>query len=379
MGAMRVLIDARMMGALATRGIGRVVTNLVSAWKRYAPEDELTILSGQEPPVPGLRWIKAHVPWYGPQEQTTWLFWLYRASRDVDWTLFPHWNVPIFYFKRYAVFLHDLILLNQPFSQKTSTRWFVWGWIKFQVFRYSLVWTLWRAKLIFVPTQYVREDVIRRFSFLKRKLVVVGEGIDVGRDEEPVAQLSEHFLLYVGSAYPHKRLDVLFEAWQEIAKRFSEYELVIGGEKDLFMRRWMDYAARAPLPRVRFLGRLTDKQIVYLMNRASLFVFPSDEEGFGLPPLEALAHGCPVVSSDAPCLKEVLPAQGVRFFRRGDVRAMIETVDSVLRALPGICEEARVYAKTGSLPTWQQAISRLHHALVHATTSFAENNKRTTR
>jgi glycosyltransferase involved in cell wall biosynthesis len=136
----------------------------------------------------------------------------------------------------------------------------------------------------------------------------------------------------VGAAYPHKRLDVLVAGWKELASRYQDCSRVIAGEKDVFMDRVEQEVRRLHLPRVQFLGRVTNAELAGLYKSASAFVFPSSDEGFGLPPLEALSFGCPVVASDSACLPEVLAKTSAHIFRSGDVSDMISAIDAILVA-----------------------------------------------
>lgn len=138
------------------------------------------------------------------------------------------------------------------------------------------------------------------------------------------------YLLYVGSAYPHKRLDLLLTAWEDVSKQYPDLKLLIAGELDIFMKMQNEECRMKNVPRVEFLGKVTDDQLSELYQGALALVFPSSFEGFGLTPLEALAHGCPVVSSDSTCLPEVLGKKGVVYFKSGSRDGMLTAVKTVV-------------------------------------------------
>ena len=156
------------------------------------------------------------------------------------------------------------------------------------------------------------------------------------------------YLLHVGSAYPHKNLDLLLDAWKALTKRHPMLSLVLAGERDVFMNRLEDRVRGEKLPRVRFPGRVLDADLAALYAKALAFVFPSRNEGFGLPPLEAMAYGCPVISSDATCLPEVLGKDGVFFFQPSGTDGIIVAVETILADPSGTRNAAR------------QAVSFLH-------------------
>jgi glycosyltransferase involved in cell wall biosynthesis len=97
------------------------------------------------------------------------------------------------------------------------------------------------------------------------------------------------------------------------------------------------------LPRVHFTGRLTDESLATHLAQAVLHVHPSSFEGFALPSLEALSLGCPTVVADIPLMREVLPEQGVFFFKNGDANGMIEAIEQVLAS----GDQARTAARRG--------------------------------
>lgn len=109
-------------------------------------------------------------------------------------------------------------------------------------------------------------------------------------------QLSKPFLLCVGTREPRKNLMRLIQAWLPMA---NEYQLIIAGEQG-----WDD-TAKLTHPNLRFLGKVTDEQLVVLYGEAELFCYPSLYEGFGLPILEAFFHGTPVVTSNLSSMPEV--------------------------------------------------------------------------
>ena len=312
---MRIAIDARMMGAGNTRGIGRYIYETVEAMKRTDAKPEYLLL---QPPI----------RWYTLAEQVKMPFELAGSKADVVWV--PHWNVPLLYVGAPLVItVHDLLLLHQPASAKASTRGPLVSAMKRLGHRLVIWNAIHRAKKILVPTHEVEKDVIAHYPFAKNKLLVTGEGMT--KLPPPSGTLPYgKFLFYFGSAYPHKRLDLLLFVWKTLAERHPDLSLVIGGEHDVFMGRVMEEAKRMNLPRVHFPGRLSDEALATHLTEAVAHVHPSSFEGFALPSLEALSLGCPTVVSDIPLMVEVLPKEGVFSFKNGDADGMIAAIETVL-------------------------------------------------
>ncbi|MBB3661901.1 glycosyltransferase involved in cell wall biosynthesis [Prauserella sediminis] len=186
------------------------------------------------------------------------------------------------------------------------------------------------------------------------------------------AGLPERYVLAVGTVEPRKGIDVLIRAMTGV----GDAALVLAGQPGwggLDPRR---VAADAGLPpeRMRVLGRLTDAELITVLRGASALAAPSLAEGFGLPVLEAMAEGVPVVHSDAPALVEVAGGAG-RCVRRGDADALAAALREVL--VGG--EHARTLVRAGRTRarafTWRaaaQAIWRLHTASRDELTATAD-------
>ena len=111
--------------------------------------------------------------------------------------------------------------------------------------------------------------------------------------------------MYVGNAYPHKNIGGLIRAFKIIKDK--NLSLVLVGKEDYFYKRVKKEAEKeGALEGVNFTGFVSDEELAALYRNARLYCFPSFYEGFGLPPLEAMNYGVPVVSSDRSCLPEIL-------------------------------------------------------------------------
>ncbi|MFA6161333.1 MAG: glycosyltransferase family 1 protein [Patescibacteria group bacterium] len=352
---MKICIDARMMGAENTRGIGRYIQELVTAMLEVAPDNEYALITRK--PDHALKdkvaTVVADISWYSLQEQLRMSKVLAELGSDVIHV--PHWNVPLTYSGPLVTTIHDLLLRHQPASAKASTRLWPIKAIKRLGFRLVLDHAVKASDRICVPTEFTKQDLINLYPSVKEKVIVTGEGItkinyelritnyelrksdfDIQRSHALYgAWRSGHsrFLLYVGSAYPHKRLDLLLEAWEELSKLYPDMSLVIAGEMDSFMQEQSSKSRTPnsePRSRVTFLGTVSDEELTELYESATALVFPSSFEGFGLTPLEALSLGCPVVSSDSTCLPEVLGKNGVIYFKSGSKDGMLEAIKTVV-------------------------------------------------
>lgn len=364
---MRIGIDARMMGAENTRGIGRYIEEMIRAMLGFLHEDKTLVLFERAPersPIQNERveHIQADIPWYGWQEQTKLPNIIRSAHIDILWV--PHWNIPIRYRGPLIVTIHDLLLISQKHSAKISTRHPIFFYVKYLAFRIVLYFAMKKAGRLLPPTETMRAEIEHFSPATKIKLTVTGEGLGhIVPSQERL--FNEPYLLYVGSAYPHKRLDLALSAWQEISKTHPSLHFLIAGEKDVFMKRYVEQVKDQSLPHIHFLDAISDAELASYLSYAKGFVFPSEYEGFGLPPLEAILCGTPAVVTDIPVMKEVLPKKGVFFFHKEDVNAMIEAIESMLLHGQNEEEMQRAAHEIRQRHTW-------HHAADRALTSMRD-------
>jgi glycosyltransferase involved in cell wall biosynthesis len=183
-----------------------------------------------------------------------------------------------------------------------------------------------RAERVIVPTEVVAADVRERLDIDRERIEVIAEAaapVMHPRGEAEVAAvrarygLPERYLLWVGSMlHPERRKRVA-----ELAQAPRTMPLVLAGPA----RQWAH-----ELPDVTLTGLVSDDELAALYSGAHALVFPSDEEGFGLPPVEALACGTPVVACEAPALREVL-GQRATFVERGDMVGLLEAGAAAVR------------------------------------------------
>ena len=174
------------------------------------------------------------------------------------------------------------------------------------------------ADRVIVMSEFVRERAVARLGLDPARIRIVPLGLDHAAFT-PGAEEREPFLLYPARAWPHKNHERLFEAFSLLRREQPGLRLVLTGGGSF-----------STVPEgVEVRGRVPEPELVGLMQQASALVFPSLYEGFGLPPLEAMACGCPVASSNAGALPEVV-GDAARLFDPNDPRAIAAAVLDVL-------------------------------------------------
>ena len=293
-----IAIDVRM---LESSGIGTYLRALLPRLFVAAPDIDFHLLGGQE--ARRYDWtsrgrihlVDLAAPIYSVREQID----LARRIPRVDLVWSPHYNIPLVRRAPLIVTIHDLAHLARPeFGSRPHRR--VYARAMFRAVRAA------RARCFdshFTRKEY--ERLVGRPGELDR---VIYPGVDeswqtAARRESP---RSRQYLLYVGNVKPHKNLRGLIDAFEQCLDLIP-HDLVIVGRKDGFVLGDAAVVERGERlgGRVTFTGHVDEAELQQYYLHAAALVFPSHYEGFGLPPLEAMACGCPVIVSDAASLPEV--------------------------------------------------------------------------
>lgn len=258
-------------------------------------------------------------------EQTGLLLQIMRLHPDL--VHFPMVQQPILYQGKVVTTMQDLTTLRftNPSKNKlvfTVKQW-VYKWVNYIAVR--------KSAAIITPSEFVKDDVARHMHGNSRKITVTYEaGDSIEAKPEPMEELADkQFIMYVGRPLPHKNLDRLIDAFAVLKQTHPNLHLVLAGKRDVLFRRHERETNRKGIPDVHFTGFVTDGQLRWLYEHCAAYVFPSLSEGFGLPALEAMAHGAPVASSNATCLPEVY-GESAHYFDPLDVEAIAKAIGDIL-------------------------------------------------
>lgn len=322
---MRIGIDARFYGSLG-KGLGRYTERLIRELETIESDDKFFVFLRKEnfqeytPRSPRFTKVIADFPWYGWQEQ---VFFPRLLSRyRLDLVHFPHFNVPLFYRRPFVVTIHDLILWHYPTVKASELSPFLY-WGKYGIYRLVIGSAVRRARTVFTVSRFTQTDLAAVYPGVARKICMTHEAADMEASalshEEELQTLQnlglafrgagKPYVLYVGNAYPHKNLQLLLE----VAALLPEKTFVCVGREDYFYRELKKQVEQRKLTNVLFAGFIPDRVLPLLYREAESYFFPSLYEGFGLPALEALQFGTPVVLARAGALPEVVGEAGIFF------------------------------------------------------------------
>ncbi|KKP79427.1 MAG: hypothetical protein A2271_02560 [Candidatus Moranbacteria bacterium RIFOXYA12_FULL_35_19] len=315
---MRIGIDARFFGPIG-KGLGRYTQKLIENLEKVDNSNQYFIFLKKEnfedyqPKNKNFQRVLADYRWYTFAEQIKFPRLLEKYKLDL--THFPHFNVPLLYKRKFIVTIHDLILVHFP-TTKSSTLAPVFYWLKFFAYKIVISSAINRAQKIIAVSNFTKNDILKTYPKIKsEKIKVTYESAEDFclftphyKYDEILARygIIKPYILYVGNAYPHKNLEKLILSFREIRKAEKNLNLVLVGKEDYFYRRLKNFSIKQKIAGIIFTDYISDHEMDAVFRSSSAFVWPTLYEGFGLPPLEAMSKGVPVVSSDQECMKEIL-------------------------------------------------------------------------
>ncbi|MBI4981960.1 MAG: glycosyltransferase family 4 protein [Candidatus Omnitrophica bacterium] len=238
-------------------------------------------------------------------------------KEKIDVFLSPYFKCPLVKVCKYIVYIHDLHFLK-PILRK--------GVEKLRPYLTYLKLVLKVADKVITVSNFSKKEIIKILNVPEEKIDVIYNPIgdnflnflpDNNKNEEVRVKygLPDKYFLYVGNFFAHKNVQGLIMAYKILPKELLEgYNLVLVGKKDVNLRKIQNLISSLGLEeRIKVIDFVCDNDIPYIYHGASLFIYPSFYEGFGYPPLEALACGTKVISSDAASLPEVLKDKVVYF------------------------------------------------------------------
>lgn len=313
---LRILLDTRMLlGSFS--GVGRVVTSLVDELARQEGL-ELLALCGNEPYEPWAQRndVELVVSSFSRADRT--------ATRRAWWeerrlagligktradVFHATWNtgVPARCPAASVLTIHDLIPMHEPGRHFAN-------WRQHFAYHYALRSSAARATLVTTVSEYVRQEVLEHLQLEPERVWALPNGVELPASAPPRAAGGDRpYVLYVGGHEPRKNLTAVFNALEHY---WSHYDpnlalRLTGTVEALCPAAREAYFSLSHPERVTFLGRLDEQELAIAYQGAQALVLLSEAEGFGLPALEALAHGCPVVAAKRASLPEVVGDAGL--------------------------------------------------------------------
>jgi glycosyltransferase involved in cell wall biosynthesis len=327
-----IVIDARVRRSSTGRYVARLLDHLqdIDTFHRYtvlvSPDDDW------KPYASNFHTLPCPYPQFSlnPLHQFGFSGQLSRLKPDL--VHFTMTQQPLTYFGEIVTTTHDLTMFHFVRRGDTSKPVFA---LKMFLYRFLFKWSHMKSDKIIVPTKYVAADLAAYQPSTKHKIVVTYESGELPKTMAPPRKpdaigAKDEFIMYLGTAFPHKNLPKLIEAFEILKKSHPKLKLVLVGKKEKHYEELEAFAQTQPHAKdIVITGFLPDEEAKWLYNHTKAYVFTSLSEGFGLPPLEAMGYGAPIVSSDATCMPE-LYGEAAHYFNARNTKDIAQKVNEVM-------------------------------------------------
>lgn len=242
-----------------------------------------------------------------------------------DYYLFLAFPVPILSFKKNMIStIHDICCWDCPETMNGLSNWY---------FRLSHMIALKKCKRIITISEFSKQRIVDKLKYDENKIWLVYCGVDekfinykksetLDESVRVKYNLPKEYILSLSTLEPRKNLGLLIEAYSQLVTNENfDIPLVLAGRKGWKMDEVLSTIDIKVRDRIIFTGFIDDNDLPTVYGNAKLFVFPSLYEGFGMPPLEAMACGATVLSSDSSSLPEVL-GDAALYFKSNDIEKL---------------------------------------------------------
>lgn len=375
---MRIGIDGLPLTELLT-GIGHYTAELAQHLASTSEDDEVQVVSPRSfvaapnlhtQVASSLQFVRVRV---GPISRRWWSVGLPRYIRRHAIELFhgTNFEVPLGGVCPTVVTIHDLSMLLHPQTQEKRL-------VRRAQRRLPLMARA--TTMIVTPTNTVRDEVHEHLQVPLDKVVVISEAARSCFRRVAPTETTEvrtrlgirgEFILFVGTVEPRKNLHTLLQAFEQVIQtRNRPLQLVIAGRKGWLVNDLFDSLKRSPaVAQLILTGYLSDTDLRALFSSCTAFVYPSIYEGFGLPPLEAMACGAPVIASRIPSIEEVTGA-AARLFDPWSAPDLATAITDVLASEPTRARMSSAGIQRARAFSWSEAANLTRQVYVEASKRF---------
>lgn len=345
---MKIALDAQLIYEVQKTGIGRNAQMLIDElvkmpdvtcvlncfYRRKKKESDALLASYREKGciINQSKWMPGRI--YNHLERIIPVPYSLVFGKKAPITQFFNYTIPFGVRGKKVTFIYDMAYKSRPETVALKTR----NWLERGMPKYCK-----RADRIVTISEFSRQEIHHCMNVPLDRIKIVYCGVDTEKfhnrcSAQDIAAVKEKFgitrdyLLYLGTLEPRKNIESIIEAYSLLKKEKNiPHQLVIAGKKGWLYDSIFALVKQHGLEEdVIFTGYVTDEDARLLLNGAMVFVFPSHYEGFGIPPLEAMACGTPVVTSDTSSLPEVIGDAGI-MVKPKDIRGLADGILSILQ------------------------------------------------
>lgn len=351
-----IAIDARIINS----STGRYVERLVTYLQDIDTENEYSILVPEKdknfwkPRNTNFTVRTVNFDNYSLNEQIGFNNYLKKLNADLVHFCMP--QQPVGYKGKKVTTFHDLTLLKTYNSDKN---WLIYH-TKQKIGKYVFKRVSQENNHIITISQFTKQELQSFFPVPDKAISVIYEASDISTVAPKKYQLPfKKYLLYVGQQSDYKNIKRLGDAHQILLAKYPDLGLVLVGKKNASALINEAYFKNKNYTNILFTDFVSDSQLSWLYSNAQAYVFPSLMEGFGLPGLEAMSYGTPVVSSNATCLPEVY-GQAAHYFNPEDTSDIADAIDQVLSSDTLRTQLAKAGYKQIKKYSWKKMAKETH-------------------
>lgn len=338
-------IDAHNLEGQRT-GAGRYLVNLLQEWSKFNDKGQMTnvkfrLYFKDEIPLdlPKADFFECKLLKVGSTAKFTHWDLPQQAAKDkVDILFCPAYVAPLWYKGKIALTLHDISYEARPkeFNWPSLADRILLKWVSRQAAQ--------KASVIFAPSEFSRQEIIKHYGLPNEKVITTLLAVDpsllgnsANNDLAEVKNkygIKDRFVFYAGSIFTRRHLPEIVAAFERLAKE-SEYQLLLGGKDytagkatDALVKKINAKLGREAVLRVDFID---NNELKLLYSACAFFIWLSDYEGFGLPPLEAMAQGAPVITTDGSSLKEIVGEAALLIRDNSDIEEIYRAMHRITR------------------------------------------------
>ncbi len=337
---MKILVDGRVLSHNKITGVERYTIEMLNALEKLGLNYEITI--------PKLK------------NKITQHFWehiiLPSNTKNYDILYCPGNIAPIIKPKKVKLIttIHDLMFIKYP---QYYSRTFVW------YYKFCIPKILNLSDKIITISENEKKEIILQYPFVKGKIVSIPCGTPEKFtliSKEEIKYDKKKYILYVGSIKPSKNIRGIYETFIRLIDRIPHNLYIVGQKSSLYkdMKEEKLLQNKIPKDRIKYFDNINDKEIIELYKNAQCFIFPSFYEGFGLPLLEAMSCGCPIVTSNTSSIPEVVEDAAFKH-NPTDYDSMVKSILDIINnkdLMISMIEKGLTQAKKFS---WKKSAERL--------------------
>lgn len=257
------------------------------------------------------------------------LSWELFKTKNINNLFVPSHVLPLINTKKSVITIHDVAFKHSPQSYGKLSRWYL---------NWSTKFAVKHASKIIVPSEKTKADLIHFYHCSASKIHVIPLGFkhsslkpskkDTGQLLKKYDLKEKGYFLYIGRIEWKKNSDNLIKAFESFSEKNPDFKLVMAGFPGHGGQEILDSIPEPLKSRILLPGYITELEKQILLTHALAFIFPSREEGFGIPLLEAMAANLPIIASNIPTSKEIAE-QNALFFDPEDAEALAELMEKV--------------------------------------------------